>query len=123
MMKTSTPAPRRVRKSLQPTRRFTQKSVLKMLAVMSEQSPDSTRDITQDFLTTGRAGRRNALPDILSEHAHVSTSDLPDRLQNLSTSDTVMQEDDKVDGSSGSQVGQSHTNKPCASTSKSERDS
>lgn len=56
-----------------------------MLNVMAEQSPDSTRDVTQDFLTTGRVGRRNALPDILGEHALVSTSDLPDRLQGLST--------------------------------------
>lgn len=60
-------------------------AVVKMLRVMAEQSPDATRDVTKDFLTTGRAGRRNALPDILGEHALVSTSDLPDRLQNLST--------------------------------------
>lgn len=60
-------------------------SVIKMLNVMAEQSPDSTRDVTQDFLTTGRAGRRNALPDILGEHSLVSTSDLPDRLQGLTT--------------------------------------
>ncbi|XP_075235453.1 uncharacterized protein LOC142332734 [Lycorma delicatula] len=63
------------------------KSVLKMLLVMSEQSPDTCRDVTQDFLTTGRAGRRNALPDILGEHALTSTSDLPERLQCLSTKD------------------------------------
>ncbi|XP_046667838.1 cAMP-dependent protein kinase inhibitor beta-like [Homalodisca vitripennis] len=61
--------------------------VVKMFSVMAEQSPDATRDIAQDFLTTGRAGRRNALPDILGEHALVSTSDLPDRLQGLSTRD------------------------------------
>lgn len=63
--------------------------VLKMLAVMSEQSPDTTRDVTQDFLTTGRAGRRNALPDILGEHALTSTSDLPERLKNLTTAGTI----------------------------------
>lgn len=38
-----------------------------------------------DFLSTGRTGRRNALPDILSEHAHVTSSDLPARLQALTT--------------------------------------
>lgn len=56
-----------------------------MLSAMAEQSPDATRDVTQDFLTTGRAGRRNALPDILGEHALTSTSDLPDKLKGLST--------------------------------------
>ncbi|KAG8246855.1 hypothetical protein J6590_075517 [Homalodisca vitripennis] len=67
-------------------------AVVKMFSVMAEQSPDATRDIAQDFLTTGRAGRRNALPDILGEHALVSTSDLPDRLQGLSTRGNSMVE-------------------------------
>lgn len=42
-------------------------------------------DISPDFLTTGRTGRRNALPDILGEHKLTSTADLPDRLQALTT--------------------------------------
>lgn len=42
---------------------------------------------SQEFLTSGRTGRRNALPDILSEHAVVTSADLPARLQALSTRD------------------------------------
>jgi hypothetical protein len=56
-----------------------------MLKAMAEQSPDAARDVTQDFLTTGRVGRRNALPDILGEHALTTTSELPDRFKSLST--------------------------------------
>jgi len=44
-------------------------------------------DISPDFLTTGRTGRRNALPDILGEHKLTSTADLPDRLQALTTNE------------------------------------
>lgn len=58
--------------------------VLKMLAVMSENG-NGERDPVQDFLTTGRAGRRNALPNILSDHAMTTTADLPDRLMGLTT--------------------------------------
>lgn len=42
-----------------------------------------------EFFNTGRVGRRNALPDILSNHATVSTADLPDQLSALTTSDNV----------------------------------
>ena len=55
-----------------------------MLTVMSENG-NGENDPVQDFLTTGRAGRRNALPNILSEHALTSTADLPDQLMGLST--------------------------------------
>ncbi|CAH1399673.1 unnamed protein product [Nezara viridula] len=55
-----------------------------MLAVMSENG-NGERDPVQDFLTTGRAGRRNALPNILSEHAMTTTADLPERLMGLTT--------------------------------------
>nr|KAF7417269.1 hypothetical protein H0235_011800 [Vespula pensylvanica] len=37
------------------------------------------------FLSTGRTGRRNALPDIHGRHAATSISDLPDRFGELST--------------------------------------
>lgn len=40
-----------------------------------------------EFLQTGRTGRRNALPDILGQNAVVTTSDLPGRLQSLTTVD------------------------------------
>lgn len=42
---------------------------------------------TTEFFNTGRVGRRNALPDILSSHATISTADLPDQLSALTTSD------------------------------------
>lgn len=47
----------------------------------------STPD-NEQFYSTGRTGRRNALPDILGDHAHVTSSDLPARLQALTTSET-----------------------------------
>lgn len=43
-----------------------------------------------EFFNTGRVGRRNALPDILSSHATVSTADLPDQLSALTTTDKNM---------------------------------
>ncbi|XP_025206432.1 cAMP-dependent protein kinase inhibitor beta-like isoform X2 [Melanaphis sacchari] len=66
---------------------------LRMVAaeMTSNQDKDVTQvqyiDISPDFLTTGRTGRRNALPDILGEHKLTSTADLPDRLQALTTNE------------------------------------
>lgn len=60
-------------------------AVTKMLAVMTEQSPDSSKDPVEAFLSSGRTGRRNALPDIRGEHAATSTSSLPECLEKLST--------------------------------------
>ena len=40
-----------------------------------------------DFIASGRVGRRNALPDILDEkHAETSTASLPETLAKLSCS-------------------------------------
>lgn len=50
-------------------------------------STSAEGESTTEFFSTGRVGRRNALPDILSSHATVSTADLPDQLSALSTSD------------------------------------
>jgi len=47
-------------------------------------------DISPDFLTTGRTGRRNAMPDILGEHKLTSTADLPARLQALTTNGNII---------------------------------
>lgn len=55
-----------------------------MLAVMSGNA-NGDPDPVKDFLSTGRVGRRNALPNILSEHALTTTADLPDKLMGLST--------------------------------------
>jgi len=60
-------------------------TVTKMLAVMTEQSPDSSKDPVEAFLSSGRTGRRNALADIRGEHAATSTSSLPECLEKLST--------------------------------------
>uniref|UniRef100_W5NMX5 cAMP-dependent protein kinase inhibitor beta n=2 Tax=Lepisosteus oculatus TaxID=7918 RepID=W5NMX5_LEPOC len=40
--------------------------------------------VVTDFAATGRAGRRNALPDILGSPAGTATADLPDKLSELS---------------------------------------
>ncbi|KTF73792.1 hypothetical protein cypCar_00034976 [Cyprinus carpio] len=40
-----------------------------------------------DFVSSGRSGRRNALPDILGSPAGVSPSDLPLKLAELSLTD------------------------------------
>lgn len=53
-----------------------------MLSVMEQAG-----DPVQEFLTSGRTGRRNALPDILGEHAATTTADLSHCLQKLSTAD------------------------------------
>ena len=71
-----------------------------MLAVMDAHQPagpNGASNITaatsengarsQEFLASGRTGRRNALPDILGENALVTSSDLPSRLQALTTSE------------------------------------
>ncbi|KAG7159780.1 cAMP-dependent protein kinase inhibitor beta-like [Homarus americanus] len=58
-----------------------------MLCVM-EGARDGTGDATTEFIATGRTGRRNALPDILSSHAATSTADLPEALEKLSCSDS-----------------------------------
>ncbi|XP_053314998.1 cAMP-dependent protein kinase inhibitor beta [Spea bombifrons] len=39
-----------------------------------------------DFASSGRAGRRNALPDILGSPAGAETADLPQKLAELSLS-------------------------------------
>ncbi|XP_049801125.1 uncharacterized protein LOC126236099 isoform X1 [Schistocerca nitens] len=56
--------------------------VVKMLSVMEQAG-----DPVQEFLTSGRTGRRNALPDILGEHAATTTADLSHCLQKLTTAD------------------------------------
>ncbi|KAJ8396251.1 hypothetical protein AAFF_G00021180 [Aldrovandia affinis] len=43
--------------------------------------------VVTDFAATGRTGRRNALPDILGSTAGAGTSDLPDKLAELTVSD------------------------------------
>ncbi|XP_031626787.1 cAMP-dependent protein kinase inhibitor beta-like isoform X2 [Contarinia nasturtii] len=70
-------------------------NVLKILAAAMENvdgeasgpSTSAEPESSTDFYNTGRVGRRNALPDILSSHATVSTADLPEQLSALTTSD------------------------------------
>ena len=43
-------------------------------------------EANDEFLNTGRTGRRNAVPNILNSNmSNISWADLPDRLQSLST--------------------------------------
>lgn len=41
-----------------------------------------------EFFSTGRVGRRNAMPDIMGQHCRTTTADLPDQLSALSTGDS-----------------------------------
>nr|XP_054485803.1 cAMP-dependent protein kinase inhibitor beta isoform X2 [Agelaius phoeniceus] len=43
--------------------------------------------VVTDFASSGRSGRRNALPDILGSPAGAGTSDLPHKLAELSVSE------------------------------------
>ncbi|XP_058028852.1 cAMP-dependent protein kinase inhibitor beta [Ahaetulla prasina] len=43
--------------------------------------------VVTDFAASGRAGRRNALPDILGSSAGAGTSELPHKLAELSMSE------------------------------------
>ncbi|KAK3850206.1 hypothetical protein Pcinc_043072 [Petrolisthes cinctipes] len=72
----------------------------RMLCVM-EGTRNGQGDATTEFIATGRTGRRNALPDILSDHSSTSTADLPDALEKLSCSDTG-NEGGAAGGASGS---------------------
>ncbi|KAG8195334.1 hypothetical protein JTE90_001354 [Oedothorax gibbosus] len=47
----------------------------------------ATSPAFDDFLQTGRTGRRNAMPDIRGENAAISTASLPDSLEKLTCSD------------------------------------
>lgn len=42
----------------------------------------------EEFFTSGRTGRRNAMADILGIHATTTTADMPERLQALTTKST-----------------------------------
>lgn len=50
-------------------------------------TPDRDDNRPEDFLQSGRTGRRNALANILGEHASVTSSDLPSQLEALTTKD------------------------------------
>ncbi|KYO18934.1 cAMP-dependent protein kinase inhibitor beta [Alligator mississippiensis] len=49
--------------------------------------------VVTDFAASGRAGRRNALPDILGSPAGAGTSDLPHKLAELAVT-----EDERAEG-------------------------
>uniref|UniRef100_A0A1L8DN16 Protein kinase camp-dependent n=1 Tax=Nyssomyia neivai TaxID=330878 RepID=A0A1L8DN16_9DIPT len=67
-------------------------NLLKMETQKEENASTGTVDENSEFYNSGRVGRRNALPDILSDHCKTSTADLPDRLNALSTSDNPSSE-------------------------------
>ena len=46
--------------------------------------------VVDDFVRTGRTGRRNALPDVFAVgHANVTTAGLPEVLENFSISSST----------------------------------
>ncbi|GBN31112.1 hypothetical protein AVEN_58607-1 [Araneus ventricosus] len=63
----------------------------------------ATSPAFDDFLQTGRTGRRNALPDIRAENAAISTASLPDSLQKLTCSDLQMDSTCSAQNSGASQ--------------------
>lgn len=65
-------------------------------------TPDSEDPRPQDFFQSGRTGRRNALANILGEHAVVTSSDLPSQLEALTTKDKSENEENKNNEASGS---------------------
>lgn len=52
--------------------------------------------VVTDFAASGRAGRRNALPDILGSSAGAGTSELPHKLAELSMSEGSILENQKL---------------------------
>ncbi|XP_066583622.1 uncharacterized protein [Prorops nasuta] len=56
-----------------------------MGALRDDRMENNNRDNSKEFLSSGRTGRRNALPDILGQHAGTGTADLPARLEALTT--------------------------------------
>lgn len=76
---------------------FLEFPVKNMLAVMDKGTSASDAPRTpetaaqnEEFLQTGRTGRRNALPDIMGSNVIVTTSsDLPGKLESLTTKDPV----------------------------------
>ncbi|XP_046393140.1 uncharacterized protein LOC124161037 [Ischnura elegans] len=108
------------RRSSSSVSTLSRRAVMKVLAVMESSSRGSCEsgtndsdDIVQDFLTSGRTGRRNALPDILGETANVTVSsasplgsaaaDLPSQLQKLTCQDSCKKDDGSDAGSGTSQ--------------------
>lgn len=56
-----------------------------ILCIRMAECPSGDCGVTiNDFVRTGRTGRRNALPDVFSlNHANVSTAGLPEVLENF----------------------------------------
>lgn len=49
------------------------------------QAGRTAADPVEDFLTTGRTGRRNAMANIMGQHASTGSGDLSQRMEGLST--------------------------------------
>jgi len=49
-------------------------------------------EVEENFLNSGRTGRRNAIPDIYCSQARVSTAELPTNFARLSCEDTGAQQ-------------------------------
>lgn len=86
-------------------------------AVYASAAAAAAADASNDFYSTGRVGRRNALADILSEqHSHTSAGDLPGQLGAMTTRDA--KDDDDVEG--GAKASSSVDGSGCGSSSDAE---
>ncbi|XP_046606703.1 uncharacterized protein LOC124298570 isoform X1 [Neodiprion virginianus] len=112
----------RSRKCCRPQRRLNRSQVLKMQPRKQPKSDQEAQSVASDgvssgavspgavpngetskqFLSTGRTGRRNALPDILGHHADTDTADLPSRLEALTTETKQAEPSTSKDGASTS---------------------
>lgn len=69
----------------------------------TERIDNKTGLSVDEFLSTGRTGRRNALPDILEQKSsHINTSDLPQELQKLNFNTDSTEHNGSSGNSSGS---------------------
>lgn len=71
-----------------------------MVIAMTEENPDKNGDISKDFLSTGRTGRRNAIADVLNDQKCVTFSDLPYKLERMTTNDVNETSSNSQNGSS-----------------------
>ncbi|XP_026466626.1 uncharacterized protein LOC113370656 isoform X1 [Ctenocephalides felis] len=71
---------------------LSKKKVLSMFVAMDQRAAQDA----EEFFTSGRTGRRNAMADILGIHATTTTADMPERLQALTTKSTSETSEDNV---------------------------
>ncbi|XP_045472640.1 uncharacterized protein LOC123679224 [Harmonia axyridis] len=85
-----------IKRTIKKRKKCNLKATVKKMMVMmnpaqeqpsTSSNPNPNTHNLDDFLLSGRTGRRNALPDILSDHSLVKSSELPTQLEGLTTKD------------------------------------